>query len=79
LTRDQANARRALFQCADKRGDKGGIVLAVTVKRYDNGGACFSHPGSDRRRLAAGLLVVNATQPGTLLHQLVQLGTAAVR
>src|SRR5262245_51838463 len=78
LPRDQADMWRALFQCPDQHGDKSGIVLAVAVERYDNGGARRSYSGSDRGRLATRPLVVNGTQPGTLLNQLVQLSSGAV-
>ena len=78
LAGDESDARLARFQCADKRRNKSGIVLPVAVERRHNGGARGRNTRAHRRRLAAGLLVAHAAQPGMLRHQPFQLGLGAV-
>ena len=69
LTSDQPDLRPSHFQCANELRDECGVVLPIAVERHHNGRARRRDSGAHRCRLAAGLLMPNAAQPGVLHHQ----------
>src|SRR6476660_544575 len=73
LSGNEAGSGRTRFKRTDQRRDECRIVLPVAVERHHDRRARSGNAGAHRRRLAAGLLGTDKTQPGMPGHQLRKL------